>query len=219
MGKHISPEYSKRAFHCPHCGILADQTWSNDIECKFSHCYPNGAIGDMAYRLLDISTAKCAHCGKVSIWERQKMIYPITGNIEPVNSDLPQDIQDDYNEAMNIVNLSPRGAAALLRLAIQKLCIHLGEKGKNINDDIGNLVKRGLSPTIQKALDSVRVIGNNAVHPGFIDLNDKIEVAQALFGFVNIIADVLITQPKKIQEYYDKNIPEGVKNKIEERDK
>lgn len=134
------------------------------------------------------------------------------------NVDLPEDIKNDYNEAKDIVNISPRGAAALLRLAVQKLCIHLGEKGKNINDDIESLVKKGLPKTMQQALDSVRVVGNNAVHPGTIDLNDKVEIAFALFGFVNIICEVLISQPKKIQEFYEKNIPENIRNGIEKRD-
>ncbi len=146
------------------------------------------------------------------------MVYPLTGNVEMANPDLPENIKNDYNEAKDIVNISPRGAAALLRLAVQKLCIHLGEKGKNINDDIESLVKKGLPKTMQQALDSVRVVGNNAVHPGTIDLNDKIEIAYALFGFVNVICEVLISQPKKIQEFYEKNIPEGIRNGIEKRD-
>ncbi|GAB2557236.1 hypothetical protein GCM10027190_03890 [Spirosoma areae] len=71
---------------------------------------------------------------------------------------------------------------------------------------------------MQQALDSVRVIGNNAVHPGTIDLNDKAEIAHALFGFVNIICEVLISQPKKIKEYYENNIPEALRNAIAKRD-
>ena len=37
-------------------------------------------------------------------------------------------------------------------------------------------------------------------------------------GFVNVICEVLISQPKKIQEFYEKNLPEGIRNKIAERD-
>lgn len=60
------------------------------------------------------------------------------------NPDLPTNIMNDYNEAKSIVNISPRGSAGLLHLAIQKLCRHKGEKDKNINDDFANLVKSGL---------------------------------------------------------------------------
>jgi hypothetical protein len=146
------------------------------------------------------------------------MIYPFSGNAPLPNSDLPSEVKDDYEEAKNIVSLSPRGSVAILRLAIQKLCKHLGESGENINNDIGNLVKKGLSPKLQKALDSVRVIGNNAVHPGQIDLKDDIDTAIKLFNFVNIICDSMITQPKKIDEFYDTKIPENSKKAIDNRD-
>ncbi|MBK8367576.1 MAG: DUF4145 domain-containing protein [Bacteroidetes bacterium] len=219
MTKHISPVINQKSFHCPQCGVLAAQAWSSNVQCHYTGLLPNGAQRDMHYTLRNTMTAKCEHCNEISFWINSRMVYPMTGNVEMANPDLPDHIKSDYNEAKNILNISPRGAAALLRLAVQKLCIHLGEKGKNINDDIESLVKKGLPRTMQQALDSVRVVGNHAVHPGTIDLNDKIEIAYALFGFVNIICEVLISQPKKIQEYYDKNIPEGIKQKIEERDK
>lgn len=216
--KHIPPTLRQTSFHCPICGVLSEQTWSGHIVCHYTKKHPNGNTNQSDYSLSNTLIAKCSHCRECSFWINDKMVYPLTGNVEMANSDLPDDIKNDYNEAKDIVNISPRGAAALLRLAVQKLCIHLGEKGKNINDDIESLVKKGLPKTMQQALDSVRVVGNNAVHPGTIDLNDKIEIAYALFGFVNVICEVLISQPKKIQEFYEKNIPENIRNGIEKRD-
>ena len=105
-----------------------------------------------------------------------------------------------------------------MRLALQKLMVHLGESGKNINDDIANLVEKGLPTTIQKALDAVRVIGNNAVHPGELDLKDDAKTAVALFRLVNMIVRVMITQPKEVNALYNK-IPSGAKKAIKKRDK
>ena len=216
--KHIPPKFKVRSFSCPLCSVVAQQTWSDTVNCVYEAQNAAGQPFSQNFRLMDYAIAKCSHCSGFSFWHSKSMVYPITGNVEEVNDDMPDDIKIDYNEAKRIVNLSPRGSAALLRLAVQKLCIYLGEPGKKINDDIASLVKKGLPFQMQQALDSVRVIGNNAVHPGTLDLNDNSEVAFALFGFVNIICDVLISQPKKINEFYEKYIPESVKEGIEKRD-
>ncbi len=131
---------------------------------------------------------------------------------------MPDEIAADYNEARQVLNDSPRSAAALLRLGIQKLCKHLGEPGKNINDDIASLVKKGLPERVQQALDIVRVVGNNAVHPGQIDLKDDAETAGSLFELVNIIVDVMISEPQRIKELYEK-LPESARKAVEDRDK
>jgi len=133
------------------------------------------------------------------------------------NPDLPDNITRDYEEARGILGESPRGAAALLRLCVQKLCIHIGEKGKNIDDDIASLVAKGLNPLVQKSLDIVRVIGNEAVHPGVIDLNDDRDTASQLLILINSIADQMISHPKKIEELYGK-LPESKREAIEKRD-
>lgn len=146
------------------------------------------------------------------------MLYPLVSTAPSPNPDLPELIQVDFQEARQIVIHSPRGAAALLRLSIQKLSKHLGEKGKNINNDIASLVKKGLPVKVQKALDTVRVVGNNAVHPGQLDLKDDTETASSLFSLVNIICDVMITQPKEVDKLYDELVPPEQKVAIEERD-
>jgi len=63
----------------------------------------------------------------------------------------------------------------------------------------------------------VRVIGNNAVHPGNIDLKDDKETAIALFSLVNMIVDMMITQPKTVDNLYN-SLPEPQKEQIQKRD-
>ena len=146
------------------------------------------------------------------------MIWPRRPGGPQPNLDLPPEVRRDYEEANAILDASPRGAAALLRLTIQKLCKELGEKGKKPDDDIASLVRKGLDPRVQKALDVVRVIGNNAVHPGEIDIRDDRPTAEALFGLVNLICEKMITEPKHVDEFYAK-LPESARQAIEQRDK
>jgi len=148
--------------------------------------------------LYNVSVSQCFNCNRLALWLYDRMIWPVRGNAQVANADLPADVRADYDEAATIVELSPRGAAALLRLALQKLCLQLGGDGKNINDDIGALVAKGLDVRVQQALDVVRVVGNNAVHPGQIDLKDDRATAGQLFTLINLVADVMISQPKHV---------------------
>lgn len=201
------PSFGESAFNCPLCNAYANQSWPNLYYFKVGYL-----------RIEDLGLSFCFNCGRYSIWYQEILTYPNFSQNEQPNSDLDQDIKDDYAEAADILNRSPRGSAALLRLAIQKLCRQLGEKGEDLNTDIGNLVKKGLPLKVQQSLDSVRVIGNEAVHPGELNLKDDKDTALALFKLLNFIAEKMITEPKEIDAIYNK-IPETKKKQIEERDR
>lgn len=164
----------------------------------------------------NLNLSQCYNCGKVAVWIHGNLIHPNEKLGVLPNTDLPDHIVRDYEEARGILGDSPRGAAALLRLCVQKLCIHLGEKGKNIDDDIASLVSKGLNPLVQKSLDIVRVIGNEAVHPGVIDLNDDRDTASQLLILINSIAAQMISHPKKVEELYGK-LPQSKREAIEKR--
>lgn len=167
--------------------------------------------------MLNVSAAWCHSCEGFSLWVLGKLIFPQVNDIHSAHDDTPSDVRADFEEAAAILDKSPRGAAALLRLALQKLMIHLGEKGNNLNADIGNLVAKGLDPVIQQALDVVRVVGNNAVHPGQIELNDNTEIAGKLFILTNVIVASMISAKKQIAQLFDE-LPDGAKKAIEKRD-
>lgn len=218
MSHYVKPFNSykpKSSYICPHCGAFASH--SSGPGCmipplrmkrdpKEDHLWREGL-----YCLV------CSACDELTLFFRSRMVWPCNLVGPPPIEGMPDEIRAHYEEARGIAEASPRAAAALLRLAVQKRCKHLGEKGENINQDISNLVRKGLSVEVQKALDIVRVIGNNAVHPGQIDLDDSPQVCEQLFGIVNLIIDRMIIEPKKLEELFS-SLPASSLQAIQKRD-
>jgi len=204
--KYITPKVLENCFTCPHCGAISHQGWWGIGWNKSAH--PLGSC--------DIKVSYCANCHKSTLWIEGRMYYPDNGVAPFPNSEMPDSVKNIYLEAASIQNKSTRGAAALLRLGIQILCKELGESGKNINNDIANLVKKGLPEIVQQSLDIVRVTGNDAVHPGQIDTEDPETVAK-LFELTNIIVEYMIALPKKVSGIYTA-LPKAKLDEIKKRD-
>jgi hypothetical protein len=206
-GKYVAPGFKLNAFHCPNCETYAHQTWYSASKVD--------ANGNVSF-ISDLLVSSCSRCLKSSFWLNQKLVFPLSSVAPLPEEDMPENSKVDYIEAREIVNASPRAACALLRLSLQKLMVSLGEEGENLNKDIGNLVRKGLPKGIQQALDCVRVIGNNAVHPAELDLKDDSQTALSLFELLNMIVTYMITQPKEISKLYER-LPQGAKAAIEKR--
>ena len=209
MSEYVAPSLNAEAFNCPHCEVYARQYW-NTLHYTDDQGMIIGTVKELSFNF-------CEHCSAYSLWLGEKMLYPVSSIAPLPAEDMPENVKGDYLEARSIVNSSPRAATALLRLALQKLMISLKETGKNLDADIGNLVKKGLPVRIQEALGWMRVIGNNAVQPGEIDLKDHKETALSLFNLLNIIVNVMITQPKEVNLMIEK-MPKGAKGAMEKSD-
>jgi hypothetical protein len=146
------------------------------------------------------------------------LIFPDRGTAEAADKDMPHDVRLDYDEAALISSKSPRAAAALLRLGLQKLCKHLGQPGQNINSDIRALATQNvLPPLVIKVADTVRIAGNNAVHPGEMSDEDFDLVASKMFGLLNFIVRKGISEPKELEALYLAT-PEGPRKEAEKKD-
>lgn len=208
------PDKNLMAFTCPHCHTYSTIDYCNPT---FEKDCSNGLSCYLREPIYNVHIARCMKCGGKIIWVNDEYVYPAAVVIEP-NEDMPESVMSLYNEASSICNRSPRAACALLRLAVEKLCVELGEQG-DINTMIGNMVKKGLPTSIQEALDSVRVIGNKAVHIGQIDINvDDMSTAEALMMLLNTITTYLVSEPQKINRIYGM-LPSGAKESIANRDK
>ena len=93
----------------------------------------------------------------------------------------------------------------------------MGQAGDTINADIAALFRDGLPPRIQQAIDVCRVVGDNAVHPGEIDLTATPATALAIFELINFIVEYRISEPCQLQALFD-SLPDGALQAIEKRD-
>ena len=107
--EHVPPSYRGDAFNCPHCGAYANQRWY----VHSLHFSPEESKW-FADEDMDPSqvSAICDRCGKQSYWYEQKMLYPDTGAAPLPHLDMPDNVTREYMEARDIMNRSPRGAAA-----------------------------------------------------------------------------------------------------------
>lgn len=210
---YIEPKKELIKYTCPHCNTISQME-------KDWHRFQSDINVSLERKTIrnQLTIHKCQCCGKKIIWIDNDYVYPDIV-AEVACPDMPESVKQLYNEAGLIYNKSPRAACALLRLAIDRLCNELGETDRDINKNIGALVKKGLPQSVQQALDVVRVVGNKAVHPGQIsfDVDDK-GTATMLMRLLNIIVERMITEPNEIDSLYQ-GLPESVKESIEKRDK
>lgn len=209
-----TPTFLSPRFNCPHCLAFAHMEW-------FQLRNGRGSI--------PVYQAICPCCNNYSLWNASDydydtdeyklgiIAYPKSCPVPVASPDMPANIAADFEEARQVFGASPRAAAALLRLCIQKLCEHLLQEKGDINPQISKLVQNGLPKRIQQALDTVRVIGNNAVHPGVMSVEDRPELVAPLFGLVNLIVENQITTHEQIDKLFN-GLPDGVKAAIEKRD-
>lgn len=234
--RRASPVFGEAGFQCAHCRVFSQQAWWS-VRLQPDEVPPDNARAGSAtqieidalasaieapdrptFRAKNIRMSECYVCKDLTIWLGDTFIWPAAvGDIPRPSVDMPADVKADFEEAASIFAKSPRAAAALLRLALEKLCRHFGKKG-DVNKMIGELVKDGLSPKLQRAFDFVRVMGNEAVHPGTIDIDDNAEVVATLFRLLNLIVAQMITEGRQIDAVYATIPPEKLAA-IRERDK
>ena len=207
---HTPPTYQAARFNCPHCGAFSAHEWNRLY-----------IIERAARQGVPIYTSVCQSCDRWTLWisETEKMVFPRIVSAPLPSPDMPKEAREFYKEAGLVFDDSPRAAAALLRLALEKLLESQEIPGDTLNQQIGNLVKeRKLPLSVQKSLDAVRVIGNDAIHDlGQIQLDDDRETAGMLFGLINFAVEKLITDPETVNGIYEM-LPESKRKAIEERD-
>jgi hypothetical protein len=205
---YVPPEFNAASFTCPHCEALAQMVWAQPLQG-----------GDGSWH-----AARCQvrDCARVSWWHQlggdpPAMKWP-SATVGPIaHGDMPEEARDLYDEARDIAGRSPRAAAALLRVALQSIVDELRPGSDSLDKKIGGLVAAGLSPEVQRAMDALRIIGNNAVHPSEVRLHEDQSSLTALFQLLNVIIEQTVGRQRMIDAMYSA-LPDTARAAIERRD-
>lgn len=209
-----APTYAAAAFVCPQCEVLAQQVWLE------------WTIGYQNSKSQGLVRAQCVHCKRISVWlnlvDPPVMVWPLVRLGPQPHAEMQDDPRKLYEEARSIAQNSPRAAVALLRVAVDVLLRQLfpdAKTGDTLDTLVGRAVALGLAPQVQRSLDALRVIGNDAVHPQQLVLDDAnaTKTFEALCLALNIVVEQMLSVPRQSAELFA-SLPESKRQQIEKRD-
>ena len=87
-------------------------------------------------KMANLHISNCHSCNGFSLWVGGLLVFPT--RIDKT----PELVEEDLEEAAAILNKFPRGAAALMRVCIQKLVPLLEDNGKELNQRVSSLVAK-----------------------------------------------------------------------------
>lgn len=191
---------------CPHC------TTTIFWQVGGSH----GMGSDQTARFM-AEWAVCPACSRVivqiveyniqsGVEQRRRTVVPRSSSRAPAPQEVPSEIRADYEEASQVLDISPKASAALSRRCLQSVLRDgAGVTPGNLATEIDKVIEEGkLQSTIADSLDAVREIGNFAAHPSksvttgeIVDVEPdeaewNLDVLEALF-------DVFYVQPKHLE--------------------
>lgn len=150
---------------CPYCKVHVHEQWdTTPIE------YRRQSV-PYAYRIMP-----CPNCHNWII-EAESFrnnywisVFPQYETRQKIFSSVPDDIISDYNEACQVLEISPKASAALSRRCLQHLLHRNGYKGGNLAVEINSVLNesdptRILPSSTKSVLDAIRNFGNFSAHP------------------------------------------------------
>ena len=151
---------------------------------------------NLKVKLLNLHVTRCYNCKGFTVWVRDRLVFPArveeAPNIVEVDfREVEEDVQapaedvqhsvadvqepaeievssEEFEAAAAILNKSPRAAAALIRICIQNMMPLLKETGKNLDENVASLVRKGLEVEIHQAMDVLQVVRRNPGQESYV---------------------------------------------------
>jgi hypothetical protein len=154
---------------CPHCGVTVQLLYA-DVGPYFGR----GKFVDLDAVYLEgpnpivLFFARCGACAKtivqVAAGDKRWLVVPRVGMRRPLHPSVPGTLREDYEEAVLVLNDSPKSSAALARRCLQALLVLQGAKKQDLVDQLAE-IHATLPQYVQPFVDHVRELGNLSAHP------------------------------------------------------
>ena len=194
---------------CPWCSHDVTPTW-NEVSVE----YQIEPSGERSYPEDKIYAACCPHCLERLLYFEwggyskriTERLYPAGRQARHAPSQVPADIAQDYNEAMAVLELSPKASATLSRRCLQQLLNFKGCSADNLYGQLRALLdetdpNKRLPEAVRAVVDAIRHFGNFGAHPiqdtetlKIVDVEDYeaefcLEMLNALFEYYFVTPD------------------------------
>jgi hypothetical protein len=95
------------------------------------------------------------------------LIYPKAVARKPLGAGIPSSFLEDYNEAIDVLPISPKASAAISRRCLQNILREAGGfRDRDLAKEIQLAIDSNSLPShITESMDAIRNIGNFAAHP------------------------------------------------------
>ena len=124
-------------------------------------------------------------------------MWPKRGHV--LSDAVPPQVKEAYERALT-VRAEPNSFAVQIRRALEAICIDRGERGDNLNEDLGKLATAGVFPPIVAEIArELRQIGNTGAHvkPRTVEQ----EQAEAIDDFFHDVVRYVYDAPANLKAY------------------
>lgn len=167
---------------CPHClhdvylqfdshefGVDGEAKWGYRVgRCPNSECQNLIVIMTKQERVPEHVDGVYGSAGNWFKFEEVLTYIRPMHQSRPLPPEVPPDLKEEFNEAVEVLSISPKSSAALSRRCLQNLLQNfLGIKGKrNLSEEIDAVIdSKKLTSSLEEEIDAIRTIGNFAAHP------------------------------------------------------
>lgn len=202
---------------CPHCSISIHENFQ--AFPTFRDTFTNPILIEHV-----LEKCNCPECGK-AIVRYKKLIfdhrdsthstsksYLIPSTINRfISTEVPDQFGEDFIEACNVIQISPKASAALSRRLLQRILREkFGIKENDLSREIDKFIADTNTPRdLANEIDAIRNIGNFAAHP--LKVTNTGEIVDVEPGEAEWLLDVLdnlfeyaFVQPKRREDRHQK---------------